>query len=425
VISLTTQIAVVGSGPAGLAAAAEAHSMGARVLLIEERPVLGGRAVIVPGARGLAEGLVRNLRAIEVWRSSPVWGLLGRTLAVVRAGRPCAVDAEAIILATGAVEYLLPFPGWTLDGVNTIEAGWEAIRAGRIGPENGPAVVAGGTEAAGLATRLAERGVAVLLVHGGRLKEVPERVRVIASAPIEARGDEAVERVVLRDGSEHQCRMLCIESPRAPMIDLIRLAGTPCVYEARLGGFVPRYDRTMALHGPTAGIYVAGDSGGVDLPKAAAEMGRLAARSALRSFAALPELAELDEKVEESWQLLRATSAPLCARAREALVIGAMPDEVTESWHGPSETIFCPCEGVTAGELRAALADGALNADDLKRETRCGMGACQWRRCGGPVMRWLSGALDVPIGRLPLPRVRPPVRPLPLRVLAELEEAPR
>ena len=67
------------------------------MLLIEERPVLGGRAVIVPGARGLAEGLVRNLRAIEVWRSSLVWGLLGRTLAVVRAGRPCIVNAEAIV----------------------------------------------------------------------------------------------------------------------------------------------------------------------------------------------------------------------------------------------------------------------------------------------------------------------------------------
>jgi hypothetical protein len=176
----------------------------------------------------------------------------------------------------------------------------------------------------------------------------------------------------------------------------------------------------MALHGPTAGIYVAGDCGGVDLPRAAAEMGRLAARSALRSLGALPEP---DEKIEESWQLLRATSAPLCARAREALVIGAMPNDVTESWDGPSETIFCPCEGVTAGALLAALEDGALSADDLKRETRCGMGACQWRRCGGPVMRWLSGALGVPIGRLPLPRVRPPVRPLPLRVLAEMEEA--
>jgi octopine oxidase subunit A len=422
VISVHTQIAVVGSGPAGLAAAAEAHGMGARVLLIEERPVLGGRAVIVPGARGLAEGLVRNLRTIEVWRGSPVWGLANRTLAVARAGRPCIVNAEAIILATGAVEYFLPFPGWTLDGVMTVESGWEAIRAGGIGPENGPAVVVGAAEAAGLAARLAERGVAVLFVHGSRPKELPDRIPVIASALLEARGVEAVERVVLRDGSEHQCHLLCVESPRAPAIDLIRLAGTPCVYEARLGGFVPRYDRTMALHGPTSGIYVAGDCGGVDLPRAAAEMGRLAARSALRSFVDLPEL---EEKIEESWQLLRATSAPLCARAREALVVGAMPDEVTESWDGPSTTIFCPCEGVTVGDLQAALADGALNADDLKRGTRCGMGACQWRRCAGPVMRWLSGALDVPIGRLPLPRVRPPLRPVLLRLLAEMDEAPR
>jgi octopine oxidase subunit A len=420
VISAHVQIAIVGGGPAGLAAAAEAHGAGARALLIEERPVLGGRAVIVPGARGLADGLVRNLRSTEVWRSSPVWGLFGRTLAVMRAGRPCTVNADAVILATGAVEQLLPFPGWTLEGVMTIEGGWEAIRSGKVGPGSGPAVVVGGSEGSGLATRLAERGVAVLLMNANRPKDLPERIPVIPGALSEALGTMAIERVVLSDGSEHRCRMLCIESPRAPLTELIRLVGTPCVYQPRLGGFVPRYDRTMALHGPTTGLYVAGDCAGVDTPRAAAESGRLAARSALRSLALLPEP---EGKIDESWQLLRALSAPLCARARESLVIGAMPDDVTETWDGPSETIFCPCEGVTAGDLRAALNNGALNADDLKRETRCGMGACQWRRCGGSVMRWLSGALKVPVGRLPLPRVRPPTRPLPLAVLAEMADA--
>jgi len=69
------QIVVVGAGPAGLAAAGEAQAAGARVLLIEERPALGGRAVMVPGARGLTEGLMRSLGTAEVWRSSPVWAI--------------------------------------------------------------------------------------------------------------------------------------------------------------------------------------------------------------------------------------------------------------------------------------------------------------------------------------------------------------
>ncbi|HET9001223.1 MAG TPA: FAD-dependent oxidoreductase, partial [bacterium] len=85
--TVTVPIAVVGGGPAGLAAAGECHAAGSRALLLEERPVLGGRAVIVPGARGLAEGLMRDLRSTEVWRSSAVWGLFGRTLTVLQNGR--------------------------------------------------------------------------------------------------------------------------------------------------------------------------------------------------------------------------------------------------------------------------------------------------------------------------------------------------
>lgn len=418
--SVQVQIAVVGGGPAGLAAAGEAHAAGARVLLLEERPVLGGRAVIVPGARGLAEGLMRDLRSAEVWRGSVVWGVFGRSLAVLHRGQTRTVPADAIILATGAVERLVPFPGWTLDGVNTLEGAWETIRAGRVGPGSGPAVVVGGSDGGTLATRLSERGTEVLQVSPERPKGLPEKIPVVPGTLAAARGAGAVERLVLVDGTEHECRMLCVESPRVPLTDLARLAGAPCVYHPRLGGFVPRYDRTLALHGPTAGLYIAGDSGGVDTPRAAAESGRLAARAALQ---ALGLLVDPEEKIEEAWRQLRAASAPLCARARESIVIGAMPDDVVERWEGPSETVVCPCQGVTLAALQAAVEDGARTPDELKRWTRCGMGSCQWRRCGPAIMQWLSGALGVPIGQVPLPRVRPPVRPVPLSAIADLGDA--
>jgi len=409
------QVAVVGGGPAGLAAAGEAHAAGARVLLIEERPALGGRAVIVPGARGLAEGLMRDLRSAEVWRGSLVWGLFGRTLAALHGGRTRIVTADAVILATGALERLVPFPGWTLDGVMTVEAGWELVRGGGITQAGGPTVVAGGVEAGTLAARLAERGAGVTLVSAERPKNLPEKVPVIPSAVSSARGDGRVEAVGLADGTEHECRILCVESPRVPLVDLARLAGAPCVYQPRLGGFVPRYDRTLALHGPTAGLYIAGDAGGVDTPRAAAESGRLAVRCALGALGLLPEA---DAKQEEARRQLRAASVPLTAVAREAMAIGATPDDVVERWEGPPETVFCPCESVTVGMLQAAVDDGARSADELKRRTRCGMGTCQWRRCGTGVMRWLSGTLDVPMGRLALPSVRAPVRPVPLPAIA-------
>ena len=407
-------IAVVGGGPAGLAAAGECHAAGAGVLLLEERPVLGGRAVIVPGARGLAEGLMRDLRSTEVWRNALVWGLFGGTLAVLHDGRIRTVSANAVILAIGSVEHLDPFPGWTLEGVVTLESTWENVRAGRIRAESGPAVVIGGAEAGTLAIRLSERGVPVTLIAPERPKGVPDRVAVVSGSVAGAAGPDAagggpVERVIMADGTSYECRMLCVESRRIPRTDLPRLAGVPCTYRPRLGGFLPMYDRTMALHGPVPGLYIAGDAAGVDTPRAAAESGRLAARSVLRALEIQPDA---EDRIEESWRQLRAASAPLCARARESHVAGSVPDDVIERWDGPADTIFCPCTGVTAQMLGAAVNDGADSPDDLKRLTRCGMGTCQWHRCGDSVMRWLSGTLEIPIGRLSLPRVRPPIRPI-------------
>jgi len=271
---------------------------------------------------------------------------------------------------------------------------------------------------------LSERGVVVTLVAPDRPKGVPERVGVTSGALVAAAGSDAadggrVERAVMADATVHECRMLCIESSRSPRTDLPRLAGAPCIYRPRLGGFLPMYDRTMALHGPSPAIYVAGDAGGVDTPRAAAESGRLAARCVLPTLVIQPDA---EERIEESWRQLRAASAPLCARAREAHVAGAVPDEVIERWHGPEDTVLCPCTGVTAATLGAAVADGAVGPDDLKRLTRCGMGPCQWQRCGPAVMRWLSGALNIPIGRLALPRVRPPVRPIPVASFATWED---
>jgi len=412
---ITAQIAVVGAGPAGLAAAAEARASGARTVLIEERSGLGGRAMIVPGARGLAEGLMRDLGGVEVLRSSVVWGIFGHRLAVLRAEHTETVEADAIVLATGARETLLPFPGWTLEGVMTLEAGWEAVRGGRIGSGVGPAVVAGGGEGGALATRLSERGVRAALLAPERPGTLKEGVPHLGGRLVAAQGTGTVERIVLDDGTVHECGMLCVESPRAPAVELPRQAGCPCVYQPLLGGFVPRVDPTMALHGPTARLYAAGDVTGVDSPRAAAESGRLAARCALQ---VLGLLADPGSKIEESRHRLAATSFPLRARAREALQAGALPDDVIEQHDVSPEVVLCPCVGVTVADLRAALEEGAVTPDDLGRWTRCGVGMCQWRRCGVPIMRWLSGALGVPIGRLSLPAALPPVRPVPLSALA-------
>lgn len=413
------EVAIVGGGPAGLAAAAEAQASGARVLLLEERPILGGRAMVVPGARGLTEGLMRGLGAAEVWRQSTVWNLSGRTLAVLRSGQVEFVVANAVILATGAREVMVPFPGWTLPGVTTLQGGWELLRAGRVAAEASPAVVTGGPESVALALRLAERGVAVVFVGEQRPPGLPDAIRYVPGTVVEAAGEGAVERVVLASGNVEECHLLCVESPRVPAVELARVAGCPCLYHPQLGGVVPHYDPCFALHGPTSRLFIAGDASGVDTPRAAAESGRLAARCALDTLGLLPDPVA---RIEEARRRLASVSGSLRGRIREAHMLGAPPEEVVGRWDAREETVMCPCEGVTVSDLRAAVEEGAATPDDLKRWTRCGMGSCQWRRCGEPILRWLSAVLGVPVGRLPLPRLRPPVAPVPLGALAGVEE---
>ena len=416
----SVRVAVVGAGPAGLAAAGDARSAGAQVLLIEERPALGGRAMIVPGARGLTEGLMRDLGAAEVWRSSAVWAVCGRRLHVIRGDRSESVAADAVILAPGAREALLPFPGWTLGNVTTVEAGWEAVRAGRATPDSGPAVVTGGAGAAGLANRLHERGVAVTLAAPARPQGLADSVAHLAVSVVAAHGAENVAEVELSDGSRQPCAMLSVECPRSPATELPRLAACPCVYHPLLGGWVPRYDPMMMLHGPASNIFVAGDASGIDTPRAAAESGRLAARAALASLGALPEAAE---KIGASRERLRAASIPMHARARESLMTGVFPDEVLDGWDAVQGTVVCPCEGVTIDALRDAAARGAQTPEDLRGMTGCGAGECGARRCEAAMVRWLAGALNIPIGRLPLPTLYPPARPVPIAALAHVPEA--
>ena len=346
-----------------------------------------------------------------------MWGVCGRTLYVVRGERAEVVTAHAVILATGAREAMLPFPGWTLGGVMTVEAGWEAVRAGRVTPDSGPAVVSGAAGAAALANRLHERGVAVTTVAPGRPQGLADAVPYRPGTMIAAHGGDVVAEIELSDGTRHPCALLAVESPRAPATELARLASCPCVYHPLLGGWVPRYDPRMMLHGPASKIFIAGDASGVDSPRAAAELGRLAARAALT---ALGGAAGRGREARGGARAARAASIPLHARARESLITGAFPDEVVDGWDARAGTVVCPCERVTVDALRGAVGEGAQTPQDLRRMTGCGVGECAGRRCEGAMLRWLAGALERPIGRFVLPPLYPPSRPVPIAAMAGL-----
>lgn len=83
-----------------------------------------------------------------------------------------------------------------------------------------------------------------------------------------------------------------------------------------------------------------------------------------------------------------------------------------------AKTIVCRCEDLSLEEIAAAIDSGLTTPDQIKRITRCGMGACQGRTCTRLVTQLLSGKLGVPRGEIPIPTRRPPLVPTPVRLFS-------
>ena len=451
-------LAVIGAGPAGLAATAAAAAHGIRVTLLDSAARAGGQFYRQPAAElnarrpqalhhrwrtweRLRDSLARHVEAgnathltdHHVWfverRSDhfTVHALLGPAQE-----DPVEVRADAVLIATGGYEKVLPFPGWTLPGVLTA-GGAQAMLKGSLAVPGRTAVVAGtGPLLLPVATGLAAAGVEVAaLVESADPKAFLRRPRVLAAQPgkvaegaqyaaqllrhrvklltrhtvVEAHGDERLEAVTvaaldtggrIRPGTERRfaCDTLAVGHGMLPHTDLAETLG------CRLEGLRVHVDDEQRTDVP--GLWAAGETTGIGGADLALTEGHIAGRSAAaRLTGAVPD--------PRGW----ATAAKSRTRLREfsaALdAVYAPPacwtDLVTD------DTIVCRCEEVAGGAIREAVAGlGAGDVRTVKLLTRAGMGWCQGRMCG-PAVAGLAGCELTPSRR-------PFARPVPLGVLA-------
>jgi len=308
----TTDLAVVGAGPAGLAAAIAAASAGVRVLLIDENARPGGQLFKqihkffgskdhYAGTRGIDIGtrLLSDVEAlgVEVMLDSVVWGIFAdHTLGVIRDRRNVRVQAGSICLATGASENALAFPGWTLPGVMGAGAIQTLINVERVLPGKRVLMVGSGNVGLIVSYQLLQAGAQVVAVvealprvggygvHAGKLRR--NGVPILTSTTIrEARGKDRVEKattVVLDERwrqvpgteREYDVDVICLALGLTPLSELAWMAGCQFAYIPQLGGHVPIHDEDMQTTVP--GIYVAGDLAGIEEASTAMEEGKLA-----------------------------------------------------------------------------------------------------------------------------------------------------
>jgi NADPH-dependent 2,4-dienoyl-CoA reductase/sulfur reductase-like enzyme len=413
---------VVGAGPAGIAAAATAAEFGARVGLVDDNPAAGGQ-IWRSGAHrpAAAQQWLERLEAsravrLQGWRvfDSPRPGVL----AAERIGAQGTDDTahlrfDQLILATGARERFLPFPGWTLPNVMGAGA-LDAMVRGGLPIAHQRIVVAGtGPLLLAVAAHLAARGARIVAVceqaparqmaslalqllaqpdklrQGLRYRWATRRSRYFMRCFVaSAHGNERLQSVTLRQGEREwtvDCDYLACGFHLVPNTELAALLG--CRVE---DGFVTS-DNLLQTSLP--GVWCAGEPtgiGGVELSLLEGEMAGLAAggrtgeahrlipqrRSALRFVSVLKDACRLNPQ-------LRTLAG--------------------------DDTIVCRCEDVRAGLLRVQA-----NWRDAKLHTRCGMGPCQGRICGGAT-EFLFG--------WPADSVRSPIFPARVSSLAEPQDA--
>jgi thioredoxin reductase/bacterioferritin-associated ferredoxin len=420
-------LAVLGAGPAGMAAATEAARRGARVLLLDEGPSPGGQVYRAPppgfgmprdADRREGDALREALAAsgAGVRTGCRVWGLGGGPLvpagtadapfridALDASGTPFIASARALVLATGTQERIIAFPGWTLPGVLGLAAATILLKADGMLPGHRVVVAGAGPLLFAVAHKLLRAGappVAVvdvadtgewlaalpalaarpdLLARGmaWRAALLAARVPVLTAHRVAAaEGGDALRRVQvvpMAGGAARwlDCDALCIGHGLTPATEATRTYRALHDYDAARGGWVPRTDadgRTSVRL-----LYAAGDGAGVRGAAAAPASGRLAALAALHDLGLLPvHAAARTAPARELARTSRTGSAMARMMALRPALVAAIPPDC----------VVCRCEGITRAQVEAALDDGARDMNQMKQYTRCGMGPCQGRICG-------------------------------------------
>lgn len=306
------ELIIVGAGPAGLSAAAEAASCGMDTIVFDENSRPGGQLFKQihkffgsqehrAGTRGvcIGEDLVRDARqaGAEVILNAAVMGVFPhKELTIHQDDHIFHVKADQIILATGASENALPFPGWTLPGVMGAGAAQTMMNLHGVRPGRRVLMVGSGNVGLVVSMQLLQAGCTVVGIMdvapavGGYGVHAAKVARTgvpfyMSHTLLRAEGDGRVQRAVIAqlDGSRVpvpgtektlEVDTICLAVGLSPSYQLAAMAGCELIEDGKLGGIVPKTDEFGQTSIP--GIYVAGDASGIEEASSAMLKGRIA-----------------------------------------------------------------------------------------------------------------------------------------------------
>ena len=384
VVEDETGVVVIGSGPAGLSAACVAAELGQDVLLIDESARPGGRiwahrgqmpAVVRYWIDKADRAGVRRLQGATVIDGEPGW----LEAASVISGARTRVRCQKIIVATGARERFLPFPGWTLPGVVGAGALQSLIKGG-LDVKGKRYVIAGtGPLLLAVAALAVSEGAEVILAEqASLLQRVPLAFSLLASPermtevwqlwrtlrgvekisscwPVKAQGNQRVEKVYLKTGNATRVEEVDGLAVGYGLVPETRVAqGLGCVLEKDGRVKVDRYQRTSV-----EGVLCAGEPTGIAGSEAALASGQIAGTVAAAGTPSFKLLQKL--RRHRGWGIALERTHSLRPELIRSLI---------------EDVIVCRCEDVASSSIR-----GVRSLRQARIQHRIGMGPCQGRVC--------------------------------------------
>ena len=452
-------IAIIGSGPAGLSAAVELSKSGLTIALFDEQTSPGGQIYRSAERFSFAEKpylgkefeygtlLIKEFKKspIDYFPCSSIWQISRELeIGVSLKKQSYLIKARQVILATGAIERPFPVPGWTLPGVSTIGSAQILLKSHGLA-EDHSILIGSGPLLYLLAVQYLRAGVKIKAILDTNNSK--NKFRALAFLP------RALGRLdLVYQGVKWISEIKNAKLQYVNKVSKLELIGkkhlTSVAYETEAGatgeikakraflhqGVTPNINLSMAtrcdhiwdpiqlcwkpwvnVNGETTipNLFIIGDGAGIIGAKASEASGHLLGiqiRSSLKSTQDLR-----NSKNYKSWQSI--LSKELQFRPFiDTLFKPRKNFRIPDSGH----TIVCRCEEVTAKQVQENIRLGCLGPNQMKAFCRAGMGPCQGRLCGITISEIIASERNVSVSDVGYYRLRPPIKPLTLLELANL-----
>lgn len=463
---LSFDVVVIGGGPAGLTAATTLRNNQLSVALLDERVTLGGqiykrigKGFEVKNPKYLGKDFLAGKSLIDNFNQSGASTFLETIVLTIENSSVIAANSKdgtfalkfkKLIVATGAYDRPVAFPGWTLPGVITAGAAQTLVKSQQFSPGSNMVFAGSGPLALAFPAQMAALGAPVKIVFEAakvpsisallrlaltlqgnfdlirdaikyRIQlfkhKIPFKYRTIVIA---AHGTERVERVTFAkvdskwnpiEGSEKtiDADTLIIGYGFLPSIEILRLLDCQLDFNDNRGGFIAVTDIWGATS--TENVFAVGDGTGVAGSYVAKAQGELAALKIASELNCISDL-----------QLKLCSEMPLKALKQREKFQSAI-NQMFKLGEGiynlaDDQTIICRCESVRLCELKPII-QSATDASVSKAYSRAGMGLCQGRNCQRQIAALIAARHEIKIPEVPVATPRLPIKPVAIGLIAD------